>query len=246
MFLLPQNTWQMRKTAKKGRGVFATKDITAGTIIGDYLGLLISVDEEDKYDDGESMYLMYYADNVTIYPDPKKPGIHILNHSCEPNCFMYTYKGHTLFFALRKIHKGEELTLSYQLHPLDDDCEPCIHACYCYTASCTGNMHMSQVKYNAWRKFDDANEAKTKSIPTPLKKHLQLLDAYPQKIADNTIYKLFGIEGKRPLVIQSAKLPTRKEIREKIKTSGRKLFFPKLGLMIRGIEGNELYIKVSH
>jgi SET domain-containing protein len=172
MFLLPQDSWEMRKRVyknsqnekKQNRGIFAKKDIAAGTIIGDYLGLVIPEKEENTYENSNEMYLMYYTESATIYPDVQQPGIHILNHSCEPNTWMYTYKGHTLYFALRKIYKGEELTVSYQLNPIDEDCEPCDHACHCHTPSCTGSMHMTEEKYDAWRAFDDKETAKTKTV----------------------------------------------------------------------------------
>jgi hypothetical protein len=253
MFLLPQNAWEMRKRTYKNsegkklnnRGIFATKDIEAGTIIGDYLGLLIPEEEENKYEKDDELYLMYYDEGITVFPDPKKAGIHILNHSCEPNTWMYTYKGHTLYFALRKIFKGEELTVSYQVCPIDEDCEPCVHACFCQTPSCTGTWHMSEEKYDTWREFDDKEAAKTKKAAVPLKQYLSLLDNYPEKIKDNRIYKLFGALGKTPKIINTTTFPTVKAIREEIRTSGRMLKYPKLGIIIRGTEGKDIYLLAS-
>lgn len=242
MFLLPQHLWEMRETGKKGRGIFAKADIPGGTVIGDYIGLVVPEEEEDKYEDGKDMYLMYYDDGATIYPDPKTPGIHILNHSCEPNCWMYTYKGHTLYFTLRKIFKGEELTVSYQLSPIDEDCEPCIHACHCHTPTCSGTMHMEQTKYDAWRAFDDAETEKTKTIPAPVKQQLSLLDKYPETLPDEPIYKLFGSPVKPAKVMPDTKLPSIKRLRKIIREEGRMLTFSKIGLTVRGIEGKEIFV----
>jgi SET domain-containing protein len=36
-----------------------------------------------------------------------------INHSCQPNLYARTLRGHVLFFALRKISPGEELSLDY-------------------------------------------------------------------------------------------------------------------------------------
>src|SRR5476651_958428 len=110
MFILPPEYLDVRKTEDRGNGVFAKKDIPAGTIIGDYLGKLIREEEEEKYEDEKCFYLMYYSNKASIFPDGKKPGIHLINHSCEPNTYMYTYQGRTLYFALRQIFAGEELT----------------------------------------------------------------------------------------------------------------------------------------
>lgn len=234
------------KEKKLNRGIFAKKEIKAGTIIGDYLGLVVPTKDEEKYENGTEMYLMYYDEGVTIYPDPKKAGIHVLNHSCEPNTWMYTYKGHTLYFALRKVYKGEELTVSYQLSPIDSDCEPCVHACHCHTISCSGTMHMSNEKYEAWRVFDDAETEKTKTTPAPVKKPLSLLDAYPQTISDDPIYKLFGAAHKQPKVLHDKTFPTLQIIREQIRKTGRQLRYPKLGVTILGTEGKQVFLKISN
>lgn len=254
MFLLKDDAWEMRtrvyetdtKEKKQNRGIFAKKDIEGGTIIGDYLGLVIPEKEEDVYENSNEMYLMYYTEKATIYPDVQKPGIHVLNHSCEPNTWMYTYKGHTLYFALRKIYAGEELTVSYQLSPIDSDCEPCDHACHCHTPTCTGTMHMPEDKYEAWRAFDDHETEKTKAVPAPLKKNLSLLDQYPKEIKDDPIYKLFGSSEKPPLVINDAIFPTRKEIRQQIRKTGRQLKYPKLGVTIVGTEGKQIFVKSTN
>lgn len=243
MFLLPTTTWEMKTTAKKGRGIFAKKDIEPGTIIGDYLGILVPEEEEDTYEKGDDLFLMYYDEKVTIYPDPAKPGIHILNHSCEPNVWMFTYKGHTLYFSLRKIFKGEELTVAYLLSPLDADCEPCVHLCHCEAPSCTGSWHLSQKRYDQWSDFDDKMAAKTKAPPLEAKQHLSLLDKYPDEIADDPIYTLFGSMHKRPLVIQEKTFPTLHKIRELIRTSGRQLSYPKLGITIRGTEDKQIFVQ---
>lgn len=254
MFLLPHDSWEMRKRVyknsqnekKQNRGIFAKKDIEPGTIIGDYLGLVIPEHEEDKYEDNNEMYLMYYTEGVTIYPDPQTPGVHILNHSCEPNSWMYTYKGHTLYFSLRKIYKGEELTVSYQLSPIDSDCEPCIHTCHCHAPTCTGSMHMTEEKYDAWRSFDDKETAKTKTVSAPVKQHLSLLDNYPKEIKDHAIYKLFGSTHKAPMVMSGNTFPTLKEIRKLIRKTGRQLKYPKLGIIISGTEGKQLFLQSTN
>lgn len=250
MFLLPQDTWEMRtrkymeeKKEKLNRGIFATKDIEAGTIIGDYIGLIIPEEKEDDYESSDEMYLMYYDDGVTVYPDVESAGIHVLNHSCEPNCFMYTYKGHTLFFALRKIYKGEEMTVSYQLSPMDDDCEPCTHMCYCKTPSCTGTMHMEQVKYDLWREFDDAETEKTKTVKANVGDTLALLDEYPKAIADDVIYKLYGSLNVPVEKLTDTKLPKIQKIRELIRKTGKRLSYTKLGVTVLGTEGNRIFLE---
>lgn len=188
MFLLADDYWQIKKTKEKGYGVFAKRQIKAGTTIGDYLGKVIKTAEYDLASDKKGLYLMYFSDQASIYPNLKKPGIHLLNHSCTPNCWIYTYHGHTLFFALRKIKAGEELTISYLLSPLEDTCKNCPHTCKCKSKFCTGTMHLSKAKYEKWQKWQNLKKKKTKTPKTIFGKNLQKLTSYPKTIPNNPIY----------------------------------------------------------
>ena len=190
MFLIKDDFWQIKATEEKGFGVFAKKEIKAGTIIGDYLGKVIKTAQYDLNRNKNGLYLMYYTDQASIYPNLKKPGIHSLNHSCTPNCWIYTYRGHTLFFALRKINPGEELTISYLLSPLDENCNPCTHKCKCESNYCTGTMHLTQDKYEKWQKFQNEEKKKNKKAKAVFGKNLPKLSSYPKIIPDNPIYTL--------------------------------------------------------
>lgn len=188
MFLLTNDYWQIKKTKAKGLGVFAKKEIMAGTIIGDYLGKVIKTAEYDLDKDKEGLFLMYLTDQTSIYPNLKKPGIHLINHSCTPNCWIYTHKGHTLFFALRDINSGEELTISYLLSPKDETCKNCPHTCKCSSKSCTGTMHLSKEKYEKWQKFQIGQKRKTKTTKAIIGKNLPKLRSYPKTIPIDPIY----------------------------------------------------------
>ena len=188
MILLPDESWEIKKTSNCGKGVFAKKDITAGTIIGDYLGKVIKTADYDLDKDKNGLYLMYLSDQACIYPNLKKPGPHLLNHSCTPNCWIYIYHGHTLFFALRDINSGEELTISYLLSPKDETCKPCTHTCRCGSKFCTGTMHLTQNKYEKWQQFQNRQKKKTKTARLAFGKNLPKLTSYPRKILNNPIY----------------------------------------------------------
>lgn len=190
MFLIADNYWKIKVTKEKGLGVFAKKEICAGTIIGDYLGKVIKTAQYDLALDKKGLFLMYFTDQASIYPNLKKPGIHLLNHSCTPNCWIYTYCGHTLFFVLRKINPGEELTISYLLSPKDESCNPCIHICKCKSKYCTGTMHLSRDKYEKWQKFQNDQKKKSKKPKVIFGKNLPKLTSYPKTIPNNPIYTL--------------------------------------------------------
>jgi SET domain-containing protein len=192
MFLLKRDSWQIKPSKEKGLGVFAKKEIKAGTIIGDYLGKVIKTANYNLENDKKGLYLMYYSNKASIYPNLKKPGIHLLNHSCYPNCWIYTYRGHTLFFALRKIRAGEELTISYLLCP-KEDCANCTHSCKCESSVCTGTMHLPKNKYQKWQKFQNIQANKTKTLKAVLGKNLPKLSSYPKSIPNNPIYSQLSI-----------------------------------------------------
>lgn len=188
MILLFDNYWEIKITKDKGNGLFAKKNILRGTVIGDYLGKILR--PEDAVVNEENFYLMYYSDRAVISPDLKKHGVHLINHSCVPNCFLYIYKGHTLAFALRKIKKGEELTIPYLLSPKDKFCNPCLHICKCKNANCSGTMHLSEDKFDKWQKFSTKQARKTKMEKITYGRNLQKLSKYPKKVSEDYINKI--------------------------------------------------------
>jgi len=235
MILLDEGLWEMRTSKEKGRGIYAKKDIPAGIVLGDYIGRVIRIKDEEKYETGDHFYLMYYHRAATIYPDPKKPGVHIINHSCTPNTWMHTYRGHTLYFALRRIFAGEELTVSYNLAPLDKDCDPCTHLCHCKSIICSNTMHMTQEKSDRWNEFEEAQAQKTVRESVKINKMLPLLDSYPENIPDHPIYTLFGNPKKEAYRMHDKVLPSKSSIRERIRETGQTIIFPALKIHVLGV-----------
>lgn len=182
MFLIPDQSWEVRETKEKGKGIFCRDKIVAGTIIGDYLGKVIKTDEYDLDEDRLGLYLMYYDDTTCIYPDLSKPGIHLINHSCAPNCWMYIYDGHTLFYAIRDIEAGEELTISYLLSPIEECTTPCPHSCNCGDVNCRGTMHMPKKAYKIWEEIQNKQRKKTKPVKTIIGGDLPKLSRYPKTL----------------------------------------------------------------
>ena len=206
MFLIKDDYWEIKKTKEKGYGVFAKKKIRKGTIIGDYLGKVIKISEYDLDNDKNGLFLMYLTDLAAIYPSLKKPDIHLLNHSCTPNCWIYIYRGHTLFFALREIEPGEELTISYLLSPKDETCNPCTHTCKCGSKFCTGTMHLSKDKYEIWQNLQDEEKKKTKTAKFTFGKNLPKLASYPKIIPNNPIYAIISSVNEPPSVIPNRQI----------------------------------------
>lgn len=190
MFLISKDSWEIKKTKEKGRGVFAKKKIKAGTVIADYGGKVIRLADFDPAKDQNNLYLMYLTDEYGIYPDLKIAGPHLINHACYPNCFIYLHHGHTLFFALRDIYPSEELTIHYLLHPLEDGCKNCTHICKCGSENCTKTMHLPLEKYLLWQKFLNKQMKKTTKKKFTVGKYFPSLASYPESIPIDPIYAL--------------------------------------------------------
>ena len=163
MFLIDNTYYKLKNTKHKGRGIFAKRQIKAKTIIGEYTGSKVKIEEYDLEKDKDGLYLMFLDDTYAIYPDLSKIDIHLINHSCEPNCWIVSeacrcsvnHNGHVYFFALRDIKEGEELTISYLLPPKDETCNPCPHSCKCGSKKCTGTMHQTIEQFEKWQKFQE-------------------------------------------------------------------------------------------
>ena len=94
---------------KKGRGLYATKDIKEGTRIIDYIGKLITkkqTEESDKYDNSKPIYLFTVNKRYDLDGDFSWNTARLINHSCDNNCD-YDGKGLKLWVkAIRDIKKG--------------------------------------------------------------------------------------------------------------------------------------------
>jgi hypothetical protein len=151
-----------------------------------------------------------------------------------------------LFIAIRKVFKGEEITINYMLGKADKD-EPmtcAAHACYCGSRFCSGSMHDAEETFAAWEQFlkKQSGSAYTK-LPSPYGTPMPELESYPMMIREDfpTIHDLFGSERKQPLAYADAALPSLLELRKRIRETGRSLKFPKFHMTILGIKKNFLF-----
>lgn len=239
MLLLDKQSWEIRETHKSGRGVFATKSISPGTVISDYLGTVLRTAIDDT-SEKDGLYLMYYHDYASIYPeDIREPGAHLINHSCMPNCWVYTYHGHTLFFTLRTIFPGEELTISYLLPP-QEHCKQCRHQCFCEQSNCNGTMHLSKERFTSWQIVSEAQAKATKRKRIQYHKSLKPLNEYPRTLPDHPIYDLFGSLSVAPITVARKQVPTIPQIRSLIRKTGRMVKLSTQKQIILGIQDDTI------
>lgn len=144
----------VRRSPIHGNGVFANREIPAGTEIITYRGRLLSHEEADaKYggnvDEGHT-YLFTLNDHYVIDGNDRGNSARWINHSCDPNCRAVTVeddKGRPereriIIEALRDIVPGEELSFDYGI-VLDvphTAARKRIWACKCGSPQCTGTM----------------------------------------------------------------------------------------------------------
>ena len=246
MFLIPDSYYQVKTTKKKGRGVFARREIPAGTIIGDYLGVLMKADESARLEEenGNVCYSMDYdGGDLSIYPlDIKASGVHLLNHSCSPNCDTYYYYGHTLFFALRRILPGEELTIDYSFDA-DSKEKEFVQPCFCHSPFCRGTMYVSDGRLRAYGAFCRAQSKGQRFTRAKAGEILEPLDTYPREIKDNEIFNLFADVAAAPERYNDTKMPPMKELRKRLRSSGRILDFKKLGMKVVAIVDGSIVAK---
>ena len=108
-----------------GKGLFATSNIAAGTILIKIQGTRIKFRQTTILGNKESYPLQIEMDEY-ILCDP----FTYCNHSCEPNCGI---NADLEFYALRDIKKGEELAWDYSTSMLERHWEM---RCLCGSPRC--------------------------------------------------------------------------------------------------------------
>ena len=122
-------------------GVYAAEWIPKGRKIIEYTGEKVSRRETKIRADREFNYLFTLDSYWTIDGSVGGSGAEYINHCCEPNVESRIVRGHILYFAMRDIEKGEEMTLDYRFGA---DVEK--HPCGCGAAGCRGMINLHKEK----------------------------------------------------------------------------------------------------
>ncbi|KAL9140489.1 hypothetical protein ABFS82_14G040500 [Erythranthe guttata] len=143
-----KNTFKKRlafgKSGIHGYGVFTKFPHRAGDMVIEYTGELIRATVADRREHkiynslvGAGTYMFRIDDERVI--DATRAGsiAHLINHSCEPNCYsrVISVNGvdHIIIFAKRDIKQWEELTYDYRFLSIDERL-----ACNCGSSRCRG------------------------------------------------------------------------------------------------------------
>jgi hypothetical protein len=114
-----------------GTGVFTTQPVRRGEVV-----LVIDdsriVDADNPLREGEKKYHCdWLPDGKTVLMQP--PECYI-NHSCEPNVFVYSVNKQRFVLALTDLIQGEEVVYDYAINAADSS----VWTCTCGSARCRG------------------------------------------------------------------------------------------------------------
>ena len=138
---------------RNGRGLYATKDIKAGTRIINYVGKIITkkqTEESEKFDNSKPIYLFDLNSRYDLDGNVSWNTARLINHSCLNNCD-YEGKGLKLWVnANRDIKMGEELTCNYGFS-YDSDYKQ--FPCKCGSKNCVGYIVRESSRWRINKKF---------------------------------------------------------------------------------------------
>ncbi|GAB4858033.1 Mn(2+) transporter atx2 [Ancistrocladus abbreviatus] len=154
-----RETFMRRLTFGKSRihgfGIFAKQPHRAGDMVIEYTGELVRPSIADRREHliynslvGPGTYMFRVDDERVI--DATRAGsiAHLINHSCEPNCYsrVITVNGdeHIIIFAKRDIKQWEELTYDYRFFSIDERLP-----CYCGFPRCRGIVNDTEAEEQA-------------------------------------------------------------------------------------------------
>ncbi|HYC82990.1 MAG TPA: SET domain-containing protein [Candidatus Paceibacterota bacterium] len=98
------------KRSSAGLGLFALEGIPKGACIIEYVGRVIS--DEEQYT-SRSQYLFEVNSKITIDGVARSNLARYINHSCRPNAEPEIYKRRIFIMARRTIKAGEEISYDY-------------------------------------------------------------------------------------------------------------------------------------
>lgn len=114
------------KRSSAGLGLFAGEAIPKGVCIIEYVGRVISKEENQT---SRSKYLFEVNARKTIDGTARSNTARYINHSCRPNCEPEIHQGRVFIFSRRAIKAGEELGYDYGREYWDEHIKP--HGCKC-------------------------------------------------------------------------------------------------------------------
>jgi len=115
---------RMARSRIQGYGVFAAAAIPPGRKVIEYTGERLGLRKSNARlkrllgpGRPKRIYMFRLNRYWRIDGAVGGSGAERVNHSCDPNLTVRRIRGHIFFFSLRRIRRGEELSLDYRLSP---------------------------------------------------------------------------------------------------------------------------------
>jgi len=122
---------EVKDSKIKGKGLFATTRIRRGQIIFKVDDSHVLTDEEHEALPHEPDHCDYLPDGtVVLLPEPQCR----INHSCDPNSYVYSVGRDRYEVAMRDIPAGDEITCDYAIDGISDY----VLDCHCGSSVCRG------------------------------------------------------------------------------------------------------------
>ncbi len=138
---------------RKGHGLYAARDIRAGTKIINYVGNIITkkqTEDSEKFDNSKPIYLFNLNNRYDLDGDVSWNTARLINHSCSNNC-EYEGRGLKLWVtSIKDIKKGEEITCDYGFG-YDSDYRQ--FPCSCKSKNCCGYIVRAESRWRINKKF---------------------------------------------------------------------------------------------
>ena len=108
---------EVKDAGKKGKGLFALKNLQKGEEILYFTGKVVEVEDESKYPEHirDHWHPIDEKEDKKVYVLPESPWMY-MNHSCEPNAGV---KNDRHLVAIKDIKKGDEINIDYSTLFLD-------------------------------------------------------------------------------------------------------------------------------
>jgi SET domain-containing protein len=119
-------------------GVYALEDIPKGRKVVEYTGERVSRREAKRRAESNEIHCLFTLDKYWYLDGAVGgSGAEYINHCCDPNTESRIVKGHVLYFAIRPIRKGDELTVDYHFGKNQERVE-----CKCGSPKCRGVINL--------------------------------------------------------------------------------------------------------
>jgi SET domain-containing protein len=109
------------KRSTAGLGLFAEEDIPKGKCLIEYVGRVISKEEEYS---SKSQYLFEINSKKTIDGTARTNTARYINHSHRPNCEVEIHDKRVFIFSRKGIKAGEELSYDYGIEFFNEHIKP--------------------------------------------------------------------------------------------------------------------------